>query len=206
MLEIIWESHAPLGAYDVLQRMNGEGERNAPPTVYRALDFLLKHGLIHRIESQKAFVGCAMSADDHNALFFICRDCGNVGRDAQRSDKRGHRGERHPGRFSGGDARHGNQQADARSVMTITEARRSLVTAANLHLRYGETTILHNVGLDISAGEILTLIGPNGAGKTTLVRVLLGLAQARVRAKSAGKRDSRSAICHRPSRWTLRSR
>ena len=78
VLEIIWESHAPLGAYDVLQRMNGEGERNAPPTVYRALDFLLKHGLIHRIESQKAFVGCAMSADDHNALFFICRDCGNV--------------------------------------------------------------------------------------------------------------------------------
>ena len=78
VLEIIWESHAPLGAYDVLQRMNAEGERNAPPTVYRALDFLLKHGLIHRIESQKAFVGCAMSADDHNALFFICRDCGNV--------------------------------------------------------------------------------------------------------------------------------
>jgi len=78
VLEIIWESHAPLGAYDVLQRMNAEGGRNAPPTVYRALDFLLKHGLIHRIESQKAFVGCAMSADAHHALFFICRDCGNV--------------------------------------------------------------------------------------------------------------------------------
>ncbi len=57
----------------------------------------------------------------------------------------------------------------------INDARRSLVTAANLHLRIGETTILHNVGLDISAAEILTLIGPNGAGKTTLVRVLLGL-------------------------------
>ena len=57
----------------------------------------------------------------------------------------------------------------------MIEARRSLVTAANLHLRLGGTTILQNVGLDISAGEILTLIGPNGAGKTTLVRVLLGL-------------------------------
>ena len=78
VLEIIWESHAPLGAYDVLQRMNAEGGRSAPPTVYRALDFLLKHGLIHRIESQKAFVGCAKSADSHHALFFICRDCGNV--------------------------------------------------------------------------------------------------------------------------------
>ncbi len=78
VLEIIQESHAPLGAYDVLQRMNADGERNAPPTVYRALDFLLKHGLIHRIESQKAFVGCAMAADAHDALFLICRDCGSV--------------------------------------------------------------------------------------------------------------------------------
>ena len=78
VLEIIWESHAPLGAYNVLERMNANGERNAPPTVYRALGFLLKHGLIHRIESMNAFVGCAMSADSHNALFFICRDCGNV--------------------------------------------------------------------------------------------------------------------------------
>ncbi len=78
VLEIVWESHAPLGAYDVLERMNAGGGRNAPPTVYRALDFLLKHGLIHRIESMNAFVGCAMSADAHKALFFICRDCGNV--------------------------------------------------------------------------------------------------------------------------------
>lgn len=78
VLEIIWESHAPLGAYDVLQRMNAGGGRNAPPTVYRALDFLLKHGLIHRIESQTAFVGCATPGNAHKAQFFICRDCGTV--------------------------------------------------------------------------------------------------------------------------------
>ena len=78
VLEIIWESHAPLGAYDVLERMNAAGERNAPPTAYRALDFLLKHGLIHRIESLNAFVGCAMPGDAHKAQFFICRDCGTV--------------------------------------------------------------------------------------------------------------------------------
>ena len=78
VLEIIWESHAPLGAYDVLERMNAGGGRNAPPTVYRALDFLLKHGLIHRIESQKAFVGCASPGNAHKAQFFICRDCGTV--------------------------------------------------------------------------------------------------------------------------------
>ncbi len=78
VLEIVWESRAPLGAYDVLERMNAQGGRNAPPTAYRALDFLLAHGLIHRIESLKAFVGCPMPADAHQAQFFICRDCKNV--------------------------------------------------------------------------------------------------------------------------------
>ncbi len=78
VLEIVWESHVPMGAYDVLERMNVNGKRKAPPTVYRALDFLMKNGLIHRIESMNAFIGCTMSTDAHNALFFICRDCGNV--------------------------------------------------------------------------------------------------------------------------------
>ena len=78
VLEIIWESHAPLGAYDVLERMNAQGGRNAPPTAYRALNFLLKQGLIHRIESLNAFVGCAMPAETHKAQFFICRNCGSV--------------------------------------------------------------------------------------------------------------------------------
>ncbi len=57
----------------------------------------------------------------------------------------------------------------------MNDARRSLISAANLHLRIGGSTILQNVGIDISYGEILTLVGPNGAGKTTLIRVLLGL-------------------------------
>lgn len=78
VLEIVWESGAPLGAYDVLERMNAQGGRNAPTTAYRALDFLLAHGLIHRIESLNAFVGCPMPADAHKAQFFICRECNNV--------------------------------------------------------------------------------------------------------------------------------
>ncbi len=57
----------------------------------------------------------------------------------------------------------------------MDDARPPLISVANLNFRIGETTILDNVDLDISAGEILTLIGPNGAGKTTLVRMLLGL-------------------------------
>ena len=57
----------------------------------------------------------------------------------------------------------------------MNDAQPPLIAVTNLNFRIGETTILHNVDLKISAGEILTLIGPNGAGKTTLVRVLLGL-------------------------------
>ena len=76
VLELIWASHAPVGAYEVLRRLSQEHERAAPPTVYRALDFLLAHGLIHRIESLNAFVGCGDPADEHAGQFLICDDCG----------------------------------------------------------------------------------------------------------------------------------
>ncbi|MFM2130403.1 MAG: hypothetical protein RL477_1949, partial [Pseudomonadota bacterium] len=49
VLEIVWQSHKPLGAYAILDVMAAGGRRPMPPTVYRALDFLLAHGLVHRI-------------------------------------------------------------------------------------------------------------------------------------------------------------
>ena len=78
VLELVWSSHAPVGAYDLLRRLSREHESAAPPTVYRALDFLMKHGLIHRIESRNAFVGCPAPAVDHAGQFLICRDCGTA--------------------------------------------------------------------------------------------------------------------------------
>ena len=48
VLTLVWDSHKPIGAYDILDKLGGEGKAAAPPTVYRALDFLLDHGLIHR--------------------------------------------------------------------------------------------------------------------------------------------------------------
>lgn len=78
VLELIWSSHAPIGAYDLLRRLSREHERAAPPTVYRALDFLLAQGLIHRIESLNAFVGCAQPDSSHGGQFLICRDCGQA--------------------------------------------------------------------------------------------------------------------------------
>ena len=78
VLELIWASHVPVGAYEVLRRLSLEHERAAPPTVYRAIDFLLAQGLIHRIESLNAFVGCGQPADRHAGQFLICDDCGSA--------------------------------------------------------------------------------------------------------------------------------
>ncbi|MBW0147917.1 Fur family transcriptional regulator [Marinobacter arenosus] len=78
VLELIWQSHRPLGAYDVLAQLSEDGHNAAPPTVYRALDFLQQNGLVHRIASLNAFIGCAHAGEHHTGMFLICRACGNV--------------------------------------------------------------------------------------------------------------------------------
>ncbi len=75
VLELVWGSHAPVGAYALLDRMAEGGTRPAPITVYRALDFLQAHGLIHRVESLNAFVGCEHPGQGHGSQFLICRGC-----------------------------------------------------------------------------------------------------------------------------------
>jgi Fur family zinc uptake transcriptional regulator len=83
VLGLILESEAPTGAYDLLDRLRATRHGAAPPTVYRALEFLLEHGLIHKLESRSAFVGCVSHTGtwgdtDHAAQFLICRTCGQV--------------------------------------------------------------------------------------------------------------------------------
>ena len=76
VLELVWQSHKPLGAYDILAVLSEQdGRRAAPPTVYRALDFLLENGLVHRIASLNAFVGCSHPEHPHQGQFLICRAC-----------------------------------------------------------------------------------------------------------------------------------
>lgn len=75
VLELIWTNHEPTGAYALLDGLAEDGRRPAPPTVYRALDFLLEHGLIHRLDSLNAFVGCSHPGAVHRTLFLICRQC-----------------------------------------------------------------------------------------------------------------------------------
>lgn len=78
VLELVWANHKPVGAYDLLPKLAQEGFNSAPPTVYRALDFLLELGLIHRITSLNAFIGCDHPGEDHPTCFFVCRQCGQA--------------------------------------------------------------------------------------------------------------------------------
>jgi Fur family zinc uptake transcriptional regulator len=74
VLELVWASHRPIGAYAILEDLQRSG-RAAPPTVYRALDFLIEHGLAHRIASLNAYVGCARPGEPHAGQFLLCARC-----------------------------------------------------------------------------------------------------------------------------------
>src|SRR6202521_3322 len=80
VLQALLASPPPLGAYEVIDELAKSMPRPAPITVYRALDFLMENGLVHRIESRNAFLACA---HDHDAAamvaFLICDRCGSVG-------------------------------------------------------------------------------------------------------------------------------
>jgi Fur family zinc uptake transcriptional regulator len=78
VLELVWNSHRPVGAYAVLDQLRNGDKSAAPPTVYRALDFLLEHGLVHKIESLNAFIGCDHPQDRHVSQFLICTNCSSA--------------------------------------------------------------------------------------------------------------------------------
>ena len=78
VLEILCTAGRPIGAYEILEAMRDGARPPAPPTVYRALDFLLEQGLVHRIESLHAFVGCDHPGRPHASQFLICDRCGGV--------------------------------------------------------------------------------------------------------------------------------
>ncbi len=76
VLELVWGSHEPVKAYDILPALGAGTRRAAPPTVYRALEFLRREGFVHRIESLNAYVGCGAPGHQGAVQFMICRDCG----------------------------------------------------------------------------------------------------------------------------------
>jgi len=78
VFELIIEDGGAVKAYDLLDRLRPEVGSPKPPTVYRALDFLSKLGLIHRIEALNAFIACDHGHSGHLAEFFICEKCEKV--------------------------------------------------------------------------------------------------------------------------------
>jgi Fur family zinc uptake transcriptional regulator len=78
VLEILLAEHRAMGAYDILDILRAEGLGSQPPVAYRALDFLVKHGFVHKIERLNAFIACAHPGDAHTPAFLICRMCNSV--------------------------------------------------------------------------------------------------------------------------------
>lgn len=84
VLGLVLGNKRPTGAYDLLEQLRPHHKGAAPPTIYRALDFLLEQGLVHKVESLSAFVGCVHGLDadhahdPHTAQFLICKRCGGV--------------------------------------------------------------------------------------------------------------------------------
>ena len=89
VLGLILDADTPVGAYELLDRLRRSRGNAAPPTVYRALEFLRAQSLVHRVERLAAFVGCvaqpepegaapAAPAHTHAAQFLICRNCGRA--------------------------------------------------------------------------------------------------------------------------------
>jgi Fur family zinc uptake transcriptional regulator len=79
VLSLICQSHKPAGAYQLLADLSRvRGEAAAPPTVYRALDFLVEQGLAHKIDSLNAFVACYAAGNPHRGIFLICEKCSDV--------------------------------------------------------------------------------------------------------------------------------
>jgi len=81
VLRLVLAAEQPMGAYALLDQLREERGVAAPPTVYRALDFLLEQGLIHKLERLNAFLPCveaghAHAGHDHQHQFLICKSCG----------------------------------------------------------------------------------------------------------------------------------
>ena len=79
VLELVMEAEAPSTAYQLLDRLKQSRKGAVPPTIYRALDFLVAQRLVHKVERLNAFIACSETAPhDHPVQFLICGRCGSV--------------------------------------------------------------------------------------------------------------------------------
>lgn len=90
VLAVLADSHVPASAYDILDKINRQGNKLAPVAIYRALDFLTQQELIHRIESRNGYVACSHHHGEGSGkgeecchgdvtVFLLCDSCGRAG-------------------------------------------------------------------------------------------------------------------------------
>jgi len=77
VLSCLRKAKEPMSAYAILDRVRTAGISH-PPTVYRALNDLMRKGMVHRLESRSAFIACGHGGCDGKLAFAICRQCGRV--------------------------------------------------------------------------------------------------------------------------------
>ncbi len=79
VFQLICASPKASSAYELLEQLKVTEPQAKPPTVYRALDFLLEQGFIHRVESTNSFIQCcSCNAHKHYSHLLICDKCSNV--------------------------------------------------------------------------------------------------------------------------------
>jgi len=76
--EILLKNHKAVGAYQILDILSKSDFSSKPPVAYRALDFLIKEGFVHKIESLNAFVACSHAGEKHSPTFLICKNCWEI--------------------------------------------------------------------------------------------------------------------------------
>lgn len=78
LLDLLRGATRPLTAYEILDRCRATHAAATPASVYRGLDFLIKYGLAHRLDTTRAYVACDHPDHPHAGQFLICRQCGTV--------------------------------------------------------------------------------------------------------------------------------
>ena len=78
VLALVRSAERPLTAYEILDLLRPTDGSVTPAGVYRSLDFLSELGLVHRIESAKSFIACAMPDHAHPSQMLVCRRCGTA--------------------------------------------------------------------------------------------------------------------------------
>ena len=78
VFQLLLKETSGLGAYRILDLLREAGFNSQPPVAYRALDFLVEHGFVHKIESQNSFVACSDPGEHHSPIFMICKKCDSV--------------------------------------------------------------------------------------------------------------------------------